>query len=238
MKVYYLDDKAAESHELDFSDHPDADDEAIREVADLLHNNQKIHTLTIDHCELREQGVRTLRHAVLGHKSLRNLCLTQLRMGSYPCSTYDEYYFPESLDYAVDQLCAILRDARLNFIEITDLKFLDHTIRKYEHIDMVDPVSMRDILTQEKEPYYFKEIMDSLKANFHLHRVHLTAMDRDMSGDERALQINIRRQHQSEDVNEILQGTHAAAESHLMPEIYKFLALHAWVKRWSDKRKR
>jgi hypothetical protein len=237
MKAYYLDDKTSESRELDLSAYADADDEAMHKIANLLRNNQNIHTLTIDKCELRDHGALVLRNAILTHKSLRNLCLTHLRMGSYPACTDDEYFFPESLDAAVNHLCAILREAELNFVEITQLHFIDRTQRRYQYIEMVEPASMRDLLTQEKQPYYFKEILANLRANLHLHRVHITAVDKDMYAEEQALQRHIKQQHQSENVNEILQGTHASAEASLMPEIYKFLALSAWAKRWNNRRK-
>src|SRR5579864_1307937 len=113
MKVRYREGKEIRDTVVDYSESHFSADEIVKQIAQRLRDNQAIHTIAIENFELYEKGANALRHAVLGHKALRNLSLTGMRICSYPACTNDEYYFPKDLDNAVEHLCAILRDGRL-----------------------------------------------------------------------------------------------------------------------------
>lgn len=230
MKVRYREAKDIRDCIIDFSESRFSADEIIKQIAQRINDNQAILIITLENFELHEKGMHALRQAILGHRSLRTLVLDNVTLCSYPADTNDEYFFPPDLDNAVLSLCAILRDARLTHIEINNLNFRDRTQRHFEHFDMVDPVTMRDLLTQEKEPYYIKEITFGLKHNPHLLQLIFTTVDVDVEQQVKEIEDIIKRRQAAEHLNEILQGTHAAVEAYLMPEIFKFVALHAWLR--------
>lgn len=216
---------------LDFAGSGFSADEIIKQIATRIHENSMIHTLIIENAVLSEKGASALRQAVLGHRTLRTLALLKLTISSYRkvvSGPEADYYFPKDLDATVDQLSAILRDARLHTIELTEVNFVDNTERHFEHIDMVDPVSMRDILLQEKEPFYIKEIAASLNHNPHLYRLNFSMAGVDVNELVEEIEQNIRRRHASEELNQVLEGTHAAIETHWFPEIFKIFAWKLW----------
>lgn len=235
MKVRYREGKDIRDLILDFSESRFSYDEIVKQLAQRIHDNQAMQFLVIENCELHEKGAHALRQAILGHKSLRHIVFNNLLLCSYPASTDDEYFFPKDLDNTVEHLCAILRDARLNTIELIDLNFRDRTQRQYQHFDMVDPSVMRDLLLQEKAPLYLKEITYSLNHNPHLTKINFSTVDSDVTSMVKEIEENIKKRQAAERLNEVFQGTHAAVEAYLMPEIFKFVALHAWIQ--SRKRK-
>lgn len=125
MKARLKGDKATPEIILDYAGSNFSADEVIKQIATKLHDNHTIHTLIIEHAQLFEKGTQALRQAVLGHPSLRKLVLYELTFYSYPKMLTDvveaDYFFPTDLDAAVQHFCAILRDARLETIEITEL---------------------------------------------------------------------------------------------------------------------
>lgn len=235
MKVRYRESKDLHDTVLDYSESQFTPDELVKQIAQRLRDNQSMYSLSIEDFQLYEKGANALRHAILGHKSLRYLSLLNVLVCSYPVDTDDEYFFPKDLDNAVDHLCAILRDARLHSIKITRLEFRDRTNHHYEHFDMVDPTVMRDILLQEKQPYYIKEISHSLNHNPHLLALTLSMVDLDVAPMVKEIEANIKMRHTAEKINEVLQGTHATVETHMFPEIFKYLTTLAW---WRGKMKK
>lgn len=220
---------------LDYTVSQFSSDEIIKQIALRLHDNPMIHTLIIENAELYEKGAVALRQAVLGHPSLRQLSLYNLKICSYYITVSEEisdYFFPKDLDQAVAQVCAILRDARLNTIEMTELNFIDRTERHFQHVDMVEPAQMRDLVLQEKQPEYITQIAESLNHNPHLYCINLSIDDVDVNEFVEEIEKNIRRRHASEELNLVLEGTHAAIETRLIPEIFKFYALRLW---WQGK---
>lgn len=235
MKVRYKEAKNIRDVVLDFTESRFSLDEMMKQVAQRLSDNQAIYFVAIENAEINEKGAHALRNAVLGHKSLRHFALLDLKICSYPVASDDEYFFPNDLDSAVQHMCSIFRDARLERLDIINLDFYDRTQRRFEHFDMVDPAVMRDLLTQEKEPFYIKEIIYSLKHNPHLKNLYLSITDADMTNEVKEIEADIKKRQSAEQLNSILQGTHAAVETHLWPEIFKFVALSAW---WHKIRKR
>jgi hypothetical protein len=236
MKIYYRRVKDTADTILNY-EHLSAD-EFIKQAAQCLHDDQTISSLRIENVELYEHGANALRHAILGHKSLRKLTLKNICICSYSACSDDEYYFPKDLDNTVEQLCALLRDGRLTEIELNELNFRDRTEHRYEHFDMVDPATMRDILLQEKAPFYAKKLIESLLHNPHLYRLTFSIIDMDVSHAVNEIEMNIKRRHSAEQINAMLQGTYAASESVIMPEIYKFFTTWVWMNNWFQKRKR
>ncbi len=232
MKVRYKESKDIRDIVLDFTESRFSADEIVKQVAQRLHDNQGIHSLVIENIALYEKGAHALRHAILGHKSLRSFAILDAHLYSYPVTTDDEYFFPLDLDKTVEHLCAILRDARLHQIKITDLDFHDQTQRHFQHYDMVDPVSMRDLLTQEKEPFYIQEVLYALNHNPHIHDVELTTVDLDVAQQVEEIKEAIKKRQAAEKLNAVFQGTHAAVETHFMPEIFKLTALWAWMNKF------
>jgi hypothetical protein len=237
MKVYYKEGKDIRDIVLDFSDSQFSADELIKQIAQRIRDNQAIHSLMIENAEFNDKGMNAFRHALLGHQALRKLSLKNILISSYPFSTHDEYFFPQDLDNAVEHLCAILRDARLNEIEITHLTFRDRTEHHYEHFDMVDPAVMRDLLLQEKQPYYVSEIANSLCHNPHLLTLILSIVECDTDKIVSEVEAVIKKRQSAECLNEILQGTHATAETHLPTEIFKFFTAIAWINNLMKKKR-
>lgn len=236
MKVRYRETKGFRDTVLDFTESQFSADELIKQISQRLRDNQSIRFLSIENFDLYEKGASVLRHAILGHASLRFLSLINMRICSYPVSTDDEYFFPKDMDAATQHLFAILRDARINQLEIIDINFYDRTQRHFEHFDMVDPSVMRDLLLQEKEPFYIKEIFYNLLHNPHLLKVSLSAVDFDLSSEVKIIEDDIKRRHSADYINHILEGTHAAAETFLMPEIFKFFTTWQWIKKSKDRK--
>ncbi len=185
-------------------------DEIVKQFSQALHSNQGIHTVIIENMEFEEHGMTALCHAVLGHRSLRHLSLLGVRCASYLKTTGDEYYFPLDLDKVVENLCAILRDGKLYSLQIKDLEFIDRTQRTYEHFDMVDPATMRDLLLQEKQPFYIKEMTEALEHNPYLKSIEISIVDTDMKKVLQEIRWTIEHRLASEQINKVFQGTHAA----------------------------
>lgn len=235
MKVRYREIKELRDTVLDLTESQFSADELVKQVAQKLRDNQAICFLSIENFDLYEKGASALRHAILGHKSLRLLSLINIRICSYPVCSDDEYFFPIDMDVAIEHLSAILRDGRLHHIEIINIDFHDRTERHFEHFDMVDPSVMRDLLLQEKEPFYIKEILYNLRHNPHLLKLNFTAVDIDLSHEVKQIEDDIQLRHTAEDINRILQGTHASAETYLMPEIFKVFTTWSWIRRFKNK---
>lgn len=227
MKARYRESHALRDTVLDYSDSQFSADELLKQIAQCLRDNQKIQMLTIENAILDEASADALCQAVLKHHSLKALSLQGLKICSHATCAAEEY-FPEDLDRAVGHLCAMLRASNLNHIELLDVDFLDLTERKYEHFDMVDPSVMRDLLTQEKEPFYIKQILDSLKHNPHLLIAHFTAVDVDLTQTMEKLNEEIKKRQSAENINAVLQGTHASIETYLLPEMFKAFAMGVW----------
>jgi hypothetical protein len=227
MRIRYREEKELHDIVLDFTDSRFSPDELIKQIAQRLRDNQTIHTLVIENAELYEKGADALCQAVLTHKALRNLYLHRALFCSYAVCGDDDY-FPADLDAAVEHISAMLRQANLHCIELTDIDFHDRTERKYEHFDMVDPTVMRDLLMQ-KEPFYIKQIENSLIHNPHLYTVKFSVVDVDVKQDVKEIEQDIKKRHTAEQINAVLQGTHAAIETYMMPEIFKAFAMGVWV---------
>jgi len=195
MKISYRKNNAIQDTVMNLTGGYLSTDELIQKVTCCLHDNQTIHTLSIENFDLYEKGADALLHAILHHKTLKNLSLINVRICSYPACSKDEDFFPQDLDRAVEHLEMILRDGKLENIMIKNLAFHDSTQRSFEHFDMVDPTVMRDILTQEKEPVYLKELLNSLTQNSHLRKLSLTTADLDVSKQVNLLRKHIRKLH-------------------------------------------
>jgi hypothetical protein len=235
MRVRYREGAGIRDVILDFTESRFSADEMVKQVAQRLHDNQEIHTLILQNAEIYEKGMNALRHAVLGHRSLRQLSFQDLHICSYPVSTDDEYFFPLDMDATVMHLCALLQDGCLNYIELMNLEFHDRTNRHFQHFDMVEPSSMRDLLSEEKEPFYIKEIIRSLNHNPHLSGLFFSTRDTDVSHFVKEIEANIRKRRMASQMNAIFQGTHAAIDAQHIPEIIKFMAIGAWWSKVSRK---
>lgn len=241
MRAHLKGEKQTPDIVLDFASSQFSADEIIKQIALRLHDHPFIHTLVIENAEIYEKGALALRQAILGHKSLRTLALLNLKICSYYVSVPEELsdeYFPKDLDLAVEHLAAILRDGRLQTVEVTRLQFVDRSERHFEHFDMVEPALMRDLVLQEKGPFYVKEITDSLNHNPHLCRINLSIDDVDVHDIIEEIEKNIRRRHAAEEINNVLRGTHASLETENMHDFLKLFAWRWWLQQWMKKNRR
>lgn len=198
MKVCYRESKDIRDTVFDYSESQFSPDEIIKQIVQRLRDNQLISFFYIENFDLYEKGAYALSQAILEHQSLRYLSFNNMRLCSYPVRTNDEYFFPEDLDLAVKHLCEIIRKGNLWSIQIINLDFYDRTEHHYEHVDMVEPTVMRDILLQEKQPYYFKEILDSFNHNPNLLHINFSTVDVDMTHAVKEIEENIKKRHNAE----------------------------------------
>lgn len=94
---------------------------------------------------------------------------------------------------------------------------------------------MRDILLEEKQPFYLAEIAGSLNHNPHLRHLIFSMDDVDVNDLVDDIEHNIRRRHASEELNQVLEGTHAAIETHWFPEMFRIFAWNLWQQNFKNK---
>lgn len=229
MKIQYHKKNEKTASIFDYTDSSFSPDELARQVAEHLRDHQMIDSLFLSDIDLYEKGAFALRQVILNHASLRKLHFSNLRICSYSSVTEDEYYFPPDLDRAVQHLCAILQKGHLTHIEMIRLSFHDKTHRQYEHFDMVEPATMRDLLLEEKCPFYLKEIANSLYHNVHLLELNFSMVDTDVSEIVKKIKDNIEKREHAAQLNAFIQGTHSASGTYLNPDIFKAFTLWWWL---------